>query len=225
LNSKKIAYKDLVEKRKNFKYPEGLMNPSEVEGGIYDREDQMGPWSKWHSNLDAKIVVIGKDWGDVKTYIKQKGNELDNDRTNQNLRELFRVIGIEIGSPNKPALDAPVFFTNAVLGLRVEGGKSGPLKGSWVKQDSENFLKPTIDLVQPDILITLGKDAYDALVPIYHLKKETLKNLVDKNPLELKNGKLLFAMYHCGQYATSRSRNLKLQKEDWKKIENYHNFD
>ncbi len=219
MHSKQKYYLDLVEKRKNLTYPEGLINPSRVEGGRYDTS-HLGPWTQWQGDLDAKILVVGKDWGDEKTFIIQKGVDLDHDRTNINLRLLFREIGIEIGLPSKPH-PAPLFFTNAVLGLRTFGGKSGPLKSSWIKMDTQNFLKPIIDMIQPDIIISLGMDAYSALAYIYRLKKANLKDLITKNPIILSDRKLLFALYHCGQLATNRIRNLELQKEDWKIIKNF----
>ena len=41
--NKKTAYNKLVEKRKQYKFPEGLINPSEVSNGIYDTDTQIGP--------------------------------------------------------------------------------------------------------------------------------------------------------------------------------------
>lgn len=219
MHSKQKSYLDLVEKRKNHTYPEGLINPSQVEEGRYDTSD-LGPWTQWQGDLDAKILVVGKDWGDEKTFLNQKGVDLDHDRTNINLRLLFSEIGIEIGLPSKP-YPAPLFFTNAVLGLRTSGGKSGSLKYSWIKMDTQNFLKPIIDMIQPDIIISLGMDAYLALAYLYHLKKASLKDLITENPIILNDNKLLFALYHCGQLATNRIRNLELQKEDWKIIKNF----
>ena len=66
-------YQEIVNERKNHKFPPGLINPSKIEKGIYDTGTHIGSWSKWQGNLGAKIMVIGKEWGNVSYYIKNKG--------------------------------------------------------------------------------------------------------------------------------------------------------
>ena len=217
--NKKRAYIKLVETRKHYKFPEGLVNPSDVLNGIYDRDIHIGPWSKWQGNLDADIMLIGQDWGSLDFFIETKGGPLDDSQTNRNLKELFQVIGIDIGYPNHPNHDNSLFFTNAILGLK-KGKMSGNIKASWLRNEAETFLKPTIDIIQPKIIISLGKKAYDALAIIYNLKKASLKYLIDNNPVELQDGKLLFAFYHCGGLGIA-SRSFELQKQDWKMIIDY----
>ena len=218
--NKEAEYTKLVNKRKSYKFPEGLVNPSKVLNGIYDEDNQIGPWSKWQGNLEADIMLIGQDWGTVNFFTESKGGPLDDSHTNRNLRELFNIIGIDVGYPNNPNTHAPVFFTNAILGLK-EGAMAGSVKDSWLRNDAETFLKPTIDVVQPKIIITLGKKAYDSLAIIYKLKKTPLKKLVENNPIKLPDGKLLFAVYHCGGLGIA-SRNFKSQIKDWKKINEYY---
>jgi len=217
---KERAYKKLVDMRKGYKFPEGLVNPSEVLNGIYDEDNQIGPWSKWQGNLEAEIMLIGQDWGTVNFFIESNGGPLDDSHTNRNLRELFNIIGIDVGYPNNPNSYAPVFFTNAILGLK-EGAMADSVKASWLRNDAETFLKPTINIIQPKIIITLGKKAYDALAIIYKLKKSPLKTLVENNPIKLPDDKLLFAVYHCGGLGIA-SRNFELQKKDWKRIKGYY---
>lgn len=213
------AYKKLVAKRKAYKFPEGLLNPSEVLNGIYDIEEHIGPWSAWQGNLDADILLVGQDWGSVDFFIECEGGHLDDSLTNRHLRELFQILGIDIGYPDHPNPDTPVFFTNAVLGLK-KGSMTSNIKSSWLKNDAETFLKPTIDIIEPKIIITLGKKAYDALSNIYPVKKDVLKNLININPIELPDGMLLFAFYHCGGLGVA-SRNFELQKKDWESIKGH----
>jgi DNA polymerase len=49
---------ELVEKRKKYCF-KGLLNPSQIDNGIYDKDTALGPWSLWQGNLDAQILVIG----------------------------------------------------------------------------------------------------------------------------------------------------------------------
>lgn len=39
-------------------------------------------------------------------------------KTNRYLMKLFNIIGIDLGYPNNPNQDVPVFFTNVILGLK-----------------------------------------------------------------------------------------------------------
>jgi len=213
------AYKKIVSKRKAYKFPEGLVNPSEVLNGIYDIEDHIGPWSAWQGNINADILLVGQDWGSVDFFIECEGGHLDHSITNRHLRELFHILGIEIGYPDHPEPDTPVFFTNAVLGLK-DGSMTSTIKSSWLKNGAETLLKPIIDIIEPKIIITLGKKAYDAMSIIYPLKKDALKNLININPIELPDGTLLFAFYHCGGLGVA-SRNFELQKKDWEKIKEH----
>ena len=61
MKRKEAAYRRLVEKRKSFQF-EKLLNPSEIEGGRYDC-DHVEPWARWVGNLNAKIMLVGKDFG------------------------------------------------------------------------------------------------------------------------------------------------------------------
>jgi DNA polymerase len=220
MNSKERAYQELVKKRKKYKFPPGLINPANVKNGIFDKEINIGPWCKWQGNLNAKIMLIGQDWGTVKYYIETKGSHEDESRTNISLIKLFKSIGIDIGTPSHPNHLAPCFFTNAILGLKDEKAMASKIKDSWIKENAKEFLQPNIKIIKPKIIITLGINAYKALNHIYCLKKDTLNQLIDKNPIKLENKSMLFAMYHCGGLGLA-NRKWELQKKDWKKIKDY----
>ena len=83
-------------------------------------------------------MLIGQDWGTVDFFIQTEGGSLDDSLTNRHLRELFRVIGIDVGYPNHPNLDSSVFFTNAVLGLK-EGNMASTIKASCLKMMLKHF--------------------------------------------------------------------------------------
>jgi len=220
MQDKYIDYMQLVEKRKKYAFHEGLLNPSRIENGKYDSGMHIGSWSKWQGNLDAKILVVGQDWGDLNYFIKSKGCDSDENPTSKNLVELFKTLDIDIGLPNNPNKNAPVFFTNAILGIK-DGGMSSDVKSKWIKEGANEFLKPLIDIVSPAIIITLGKKPYDAIAEIYKLKKnDRLNTLIDNVPIELQDKILLFPMFHCGGLGL-RNRSLTVQKKDWEKIENY----
>ena len=212
---KRNQYDELVKKRKEFRFND-LKNPNDIENGAYDTDDAINPWSLWQGNLDADILVIGQDWGDENYFIQNKGRDTDDNPTNKNLKELFHSIDIDLGTPTKPDTSASVFLTNAILGIKP-GGMSAKVKASWVNESTEEFLKPLIEIIEPQIIIALGVQAYKAVKKTYKLKqKATLKDLSKLNPIII-GDKKLFAFYHCGRLGTA-NRNLDNQKADWSKI-------
>jgi len=220
MSSRQSQYNKLVSKRKSFTFSEGLVNPSQIENGKYDSIEHVGPWSAWHGDLDAKVLVIGQDWGDVKYYLSHKGYDIDSNPTSKNLVELFSMLGVDIGLPNNPNKNAKVFFTNAILGIK-DGGMSSSVNAKWVNEGAKEFLAPLIEIVQPEIIITLGTNPYKAIAEVFGLKKSIpLKELSSKEPVMLDDGKLLFPMFHCGGLGL-RNRSLDLQKEDWLKVKKY----
>lgn len=215
--NKLARYGRLVQRRKKFRFSDGLINPSQIKNGIYD-QDHLGPWSAWQGNIDARILLIGQDWGDLDYFLDNKGHDLDENPTNKNLIELFQAIGIDIGSPSQPNRSAPTFFTNAILGIKAKGKMAGKVSPSWARESTEAFLKPLLEIVKPEIVITLGMVAYNEIAYVYSLPKYPLKRLVLENPVLLKDNKRLYAQYHCGRLGVA-NRNLALQKRDWKVID------
>ena len=191
--NRQTEYDLLVQKRKQFQFAEGLYNPSQIEGGIYDQGNHLGPWSAWQGNLEAKILVIGQDWGDVKYYRTHEGYDMDASPTNQNLVKLFKILNIDIGLPSQPNPNTPVFFTNAVLGIKMFEGISETVLTKWAKEDSEMFLKTLLHILKPKIVITLGKVAYATVASIYSLPKKPLRELVANNPIQLNETMRLYA--------------------------------
>jgi DNA polymerase len=175
---KREQYLSLVKKRKEHVFFEGLSNPSKIDNGKYDIEDHLGPWSKWQGNLDARILLIGQDWGNIDYYLNNKGYDTDDNPTNQNLVELFKLIGIDIGTPSKPNFSAPVFFTNTILGIKQDGNMSAKVRKAWAKESADLFLAPLIEIIRPKTIITLGGYAYGEVARIYGLPVLPLRELI-----------------------------------------------
>ena len=149
--NKVAKYAQLVAKRKTFQFSDGLLNPADIEDGIYD-QDHLGPWSGWQGNLDAKILLIGQDWSDIEYFLTNKGRERNENSTNMNLQKLFRLLGIDIGFPGQPNHIAPTFFTNAILGIKVEGKMAGKVTQAWARESTKAFLVPLLEIIQPSSL-------------------------------------------------------------------------
>lgn len=177
--SRKEAYKTLVTKRKNCRIcsESGLTNPACVDSGIYD-SDQIGPWSCWQGNLNADIMVVGQDWGDVAYFLKWKGfDDPSGNPTNTNLQRLLRQFGIAIKPPQEPQ-EHSVFFTNIILCLK-DGGLQAPIKDEWLANCSGNFFRPLVDIVKPKIILALGKRVSETILDLYGISYSKTAHLAN----------------------------------------------
>jgi uracil-DNA glycosylase family 4 len=217
-SDKHAAYVALVKCRKTCHLCNGLINPSEYEGGIFD-SDHIGPWSRWQGNLDAQLMVVGQDWGDVGYFQKYKGVEAENNPSNKTIHTLLTSIGIEIGSPSATDGTEPIIFlTNAILCLK-DGGLGAPVKSEWFVACGQHYLKPTIEIVRPKVLVSLGEHAYRSIHRLYNLPRTRFRDAVNlKEALVLPNGTQFFATYHCSPRVLARHRNLAQQKADWQRV-------
>lgn len=217
--NKHEKYQQLVAKRKTdcFFQQEGLINTAEYKNGVYDC-NEIGAWSQWHGDLDAKIVIVGQDWGDECYLVKNQGKDRDDNPTNQNLKTLFSLIGFELGtcipeSSHKKGL----FFTNAILGIK-KGGMSNSVKDIWIRRHTAEYTKELLNIIQPQIIITLGKKAYKSMRYIKpDLPDAKLNELIEIDNIEIQSNQFLFPRYHCGGLGLA-NRNWEKQKGDWLKI-------
>ena len=124
--TKYAQYRQLALARRscNVCTPLGLTNPASVCGGKFD-STQIGPWTRWNGALNAELLIVGQEWGDVDSFIRQEG--LDNaSATNQMLRELLGSIGVEVATAPMRKSESAVFLTNAALCLKQGGAQAGP---------------------------------------------------------------------------------------------------
>lgn len=216
--SKQQKYLELVEKRKQCELCKGsgLTNPSSY--GCLD-SNQIGPWSRWQGNLDAKLMVIGQDWGTTRYFEKWEGlDQPTGSTTNEHLMTLLIHIGIKIDRAFV-AEKGEVFFTNAILCLK-EGTLQSKVKSEWFQNCGERFLKPLIELIHPKIVVPLGEKACDAVIKAYNLpvKRSKYKDVVEAGGIALPEGILLFPVYHCGARIINTHRNMEAQLKDWERI-------
>jgi DNA polymerase len=220
-HSKQELYRELVEKRKNCTVCNGIKNPS-IVCSLYDKFE-IGPWTIWQGSLDAKVMVVGQDWGDIDSYIKDKGMDEDNNPTNKNLVTLLTSIGIQVKGPESKAKCEELFFTNAILCLKDgEGGLQAETQDQWYNNCCRYFLKPLIEIVQPKAVVTLGEKAMIAILSEYNIKTrfKSFKQAVEFVPgIKLNDETTLFPVYHCGARGVNINRKgIEQHKKDWSKI-------
>lgn len=78
----------------------GLRNPADVQGGQLDAKE-VGPWTRWNGDLNAPILVVGQEWGDVSSFERQGGLDNAKSKTNEVLVDLLSSVGVVVQSaPN-----------------------------------------------------------------------------------------------------------------------------
>ena len=212
----------------------------------YDDCKEINLWTYWQGreNLNAKIMLVGQDWGcpwnpDYRSTIEQirranqnqEYNYLHNNPspTDANLAKLFSELGYDI-TQKCPDL----FFTNFILGYRSKG-LSGGYKKSWAKQD-KGYFKELADIIAPKVILCLGRSTFEGVLSAFDVKLSSrIKDYnafieSSNNPvavsLESGNTAYVFALAHCGAMGTlnrnsKKSADLEKQLADWRKIRAY----
>lgn len=215
-------YTELVARRKTHRFPELLLNPAQIQCGAHD-SDHLGPWSRWQGNLKAEVVIVGQDWGDLPYFLRNEGVDDEREQTCMNLKSMALAAGWDLGTPRKPN-PQPLFFTNAVLGIRAENGKSGTPPTEWI-DDSLPYLTGLLGIIQPRAVVSLGTAAYRATrMALYGRGRDAqlpmaapLSQVHQLSPIHRPGKPGWFPFYHCGPLGlVNRSRELQLQ--DWQRL-------
>jgi DNA polymerase len=209
------AYRTLVAERKACAACEGcLANPSRIDGGIHD-SDRLGPYSRWQGNLDAPLVVVGQDFADVASFRKYGGWPGPDVGTNLNLVALLREAGFEIQPPRRGVPDDRLFFTNAVLCMKAGAGRGRQQRvPAWCFKKCSGFLRRTIEIVSPRVVVTLGTGALAAVRRAFEVKGSRLRGCVGKEE-PLREGTVLVPMYHPSPTVVNTTRSMETMRGDW----------
>ncbi|USK32544.1 hypothetical protein LIT25_18350 [Bacillus sp. F19] len=208
-----VEYENLIKKRKScFLCGPNMHNPSIILEGKFD-SSAIGPWSEWYGDLDADVLVIGKDWYNSSGFISQNGKVNVLDDTNRNLLQLLKWIGVDE--------NVGLFFTNSVLCMK-DGEKNQKLKSAWKSNCSHSFLRPVIEIIKPKIIIALGEDAFDSIKRVYRNEYPKLRCSYPKardstEPFIVGEMKL-FSVVHPGRLGMANFGGMEGHKKSWMKI-------
>jgi len=165
--------------------------------------DQPAILSLANGNLNAKIVFVAEAPG--RFGAGRTGIPFHGDKSGNNFETLLAHIGL---------IRADVFITNAVLCNPLANGNNRRPKTSEIKNCSP-FLKATLDLIRPKVVVTLGSVGLQAVNLLlgtrYQLKDKVAQRLSAPNFI-------LFPLYHPSPRVTNWLRPLAQQKKDFKKI-------
>jgi len=217
-HQKADLYRDLVACRKRCRLCKdfGLLNPSKIGGGRFD-SDRIGPYTLWQGNLDARLVVVGQDFANVDGFLKYKGWPGHNIQTNLNLVSLLRSAGISIPPPDKGHSDDNLFFTNAVLCMKQGNGRQARVPTACFRSCGQ-FLRRTLELVRPRLLVTLGSAALRSVWDAFECPGRSRFPEMVGHRHPIADRLELAPMYHPSPTVVRTHRSLDAMRRDWQII-------
>ena len=226
---------------------------------LCDGCNEVNLWTYWEGGrdrLDAEIMLVGQDWGHIpdidatRNTLKKVGDARGSYGyqkmfpepvfdTDINLGKLFKQIegcdDVESDYFNAGRKCTKVFFTNFVCCYRV-GNTSGGFGKNWAKNCS-GYFKDLVDIIQPKIIICLGRKAFDSVLLALGAPKSKgrYNDVVLAGAVNVSFGETNVKVYpvaHPGAMGTlnrcyakdndskeiSKAKGLELQQNDWKKI-------
>ena len=186
-----------IERNKYFNYLLSSVVNCDICNRMCDRKKVL---SLYNGNLNSKVVFIAEAPG--RLGAECTGIPLYGDKTGENFEMLLSNIGWK---------REDIFITNAILcnPQDINGNNSTP-----TQEEIENcsyYLGMTLELINPDIVVTLGVKALEALKSVkshnYALKDCVAKKLSW-------NGRYLFPLYHMSPRAAIH-RNTSKQRADF----------
>jgi len=227
--NKQRAYRQLVQKRQKCRLCQELTNPSSIDSGRYEL-GHIGPWTTWQGNLDAKLMVIGQDWGVKRIFVETKGLEpfsgnykiYRKNNTNETLRKLLTSVDIDIELPEGKVTTGVIFLTNAILCFKPGEDLQSKVKLEWYYNCGPQFLKPLIDIVEPRVVVTLGEYAFKTLKHTYNLFTPKFNDAVTQyTGISLSKDSIYLPMYHPSPRILNTHRPMHMQLKDWQRVKSY----
>jgi hypothetical protein len=80
--------------------------------------DVVSHWEQWLGHRSPKLLVVGQDFGNIGYFVRCRGRDEPNNKTNENLYRLLTAAGISVGHPSRRDRGAPVFLTNSILCIK-----------------------------------------------------------------------------------------------------------
>jgi DNA polymerase len=160
--------------------------------------------SEFNGALDARVMFIGEAPG-------RKGADrtrvpFSGDQSGKNFDRFLQSIGLRRDE---------IFVTSAALcNPRSESGANRRPSASEIRNCSD-FLRRTIELVQPAIIVTLGTVALEAL-KVIHYHDFSLRE--DAARIRKWNSRLLIPLYHPSPQVLITSRNEQQQMQDYRVV-------
>ncbi|MGH1363296.1 MAG: uracil-DNA glycosylase family protein [Calditrichia bacterium] len=218
------SYASLATARRSCNHCAGILtNASQIDDGRYDT-DRIGAYSNWQDNLDSPIVLVGQDFADVAGFRTFKGWAGYNVGTNLTLIKLFESIGIDLEVPQLGAPNDKVFFTNAVLCMK-KGVKGKSRRQQYIPaacyKNCQPFLRQTIDIVSPRVVLGIGKKAIQSVLRCYNVKMSLNMSEIAGKPVFLNANSVIIPLYHPSRTVQNTHRSFEQMLKDWRVVKKF----
>ena len=130
--------------------------------------DVVSHWEQWLGHRSPKLLVVGQDFGNVGYFVRCRGRDEPDNKTNENLYKLLTAAGIAVAPPAQRDLDARVFLTNSILCVK-EGAMNAPILASWVDACTRRHLVPLIRFLRPPVVVGMGSAGWRAVRRVFGL--------------------------------------------------------
>jgi len=166
--------------------------------------DRAAVLSELNGSLDARVMFIGEApgrRGADRTHVPFSG-----DQSGRNFDRFLQSIELRRDE---------IFVTSAALcnPRSASGANRRPTAGEI--RNCSDFLRRTIELVQPAMIVTLGTVALEAL-KLIHYHEFSLRG--DAATVRKWNGRLLIPLYHPSPQVLITSRNEQQQLRDYRVV-------
>jgi hypothetical protein len=118
-------------------------------------------------------------------------------------------------------VDNSILFTTSVLCLKPDS-LFNEIQQKWANNCVKSFIKPLIDIIKPEIVITMSKIAYGGIRHAFELESaiQLSEAIKKQDGIKLYKNCVLFPMFHYGGKGSS-IRKFEDQLNDWEKIKAY----
>jgi uracil-DNA glycosylase len=179
--------------------------------------DVVSHWELWLGHRRPKLLAVGQDFGNVGYFVRNRGRDDPNNKTNDNLRKLLVEAGLSVTNP--PELDriAPVFLTNSILCIK-EGTMDSAVRSSWVSACADRHLRPLLRYLKPPVVVGMGSCGWRAVRGVFALENapERISRAAGSSWISADRTRV-FAVGHPGPQGLT-NRPWPQQLADWRRV-------
>jgi len=179
--------------------------------------DVISHWEAWLGHRRPKLLAVAQDFGNVGYFVRNRGRDDPNNKTNDNLRKLLTEASISVTNPSEFDRSAPVFLTNSILCVK-EGRMDGAVRLSWVDACADKHLRPLVRYLKPPIVVGMGSCGWRAVRRVFALENapERVSRAAGSSWISADRTRV-FAVGHPGPQGLTNRPWLQ-QVADWRRV-------
>jgi uracil-DNA glycosylase len=132
--------------------------------------DVVSHWEQWLGHRRPNLLVVGQDFGNVGYFVRNRGRDEPNNKTNENLHKLLKAAGIAVTHPSQRDREARVFLTNSILCIK-EGKMDAAVRSTWVNACADRHLHPLVRYLKPPVVVGMGSCGWRAVRSVFALQQ------------------------------------------------------